>query len=294
MQKRRCKPIVKSYIMVFNFFSRIIILLYFFLPSSVCPQSLDLATGSSNLPIEITANNGIEWQRDKKIMIASGRAKATRGNVSVEADKLRAYYKKDKSGVSNLSRIDAIGKVLITSPTQKLTGEMGSYDLIKGILVMTGKKVKLFTGESKITADQQLEFYEKKEMAVARKNALANHNGKLLRANTLVALFFKDEKGKSQLRRVQAFDNVRVITKTESAWADKGIYDVTSGIATLDGNVRLNRDGNQLNGQSAIINLNTGISKLLTSSYLQSPSQSGNQKPKKRKRVRGYLRPRKN
>ncbi len=280
--------------MVINFFFRITILLYFTLPSSVWSQSLNLATGSNNQPIEITADNGIEWQRDKKLMIASGRAKATRGNASVEADKLLAYYKKDKSGKSNLSRLDAIGQVIITSPTQKLTGEMGSYDLIGGILVMTGKKVKMFTGKSEITADQQLEFYEKKEMAVARKNALANHDGKLLRANVLVALFFKDKKGKSQLRRVQAFDNVRVITKTESVWADKGIYDVTSGIATLDGNIRINRDGSQLNGESAIINLNTGVSKLLTSSGAQSPAQLGDKKPKKRKRVRGYLRSRKN
>ena len=277
--------------MVFNLFKKIIILFYLLTPSLVVSQSLNLATGNNDQPVEITADNGIEWQRDKQIMTASGKAKATRGKARVEADVLRAFYKKNKNGSSNLFRLDAIGSVKITSPTQKLTGEMGVYDLTKGILVLTGRKVSLISGKNIITANQQLEFYEKKEMAVARKNAIANHGGKVLRADTLVALFFKDKNGKTKLSRVQAFENVRLVNKTESIWADKGIYDVNSSIATLDGNVRITRDGNQLNGDSAIINLTTGVSKLLTDPVAQSATDKKNQKLQKKKRVRGYLRP---
>jgi len=273
------------------FFYRIVILFSLITPTLVWAQSLNLATGKNDQPIEITADNGIEWQRDNQLMIASGKAKATRGKASIEADTLRAFYKKDKNGASNLSRLDAIGRVIVTSPTQKLTGEMGIYDLTKGVLVMTGKKVSLISGKNTITANEQLEYYEKKEMAVARKDARANHDGKLLRANTLVALFFKDKNGKSQLSRIQAFENVRVVTNTESIWADKGIYDVNSGIATLDGNIRITRDGNQLNGDSAIINLTTGVSKLLTDPRVRSPTKSKNRNLRKKKRVRGYLRP---
>jgi lipopolysaccharide export system protein LptA len=270
-----------------------VIILYLFLvnPSNVWSQSLNLATGTNNQPIEITADNGIEWQRDNQLMIASGKARATRGKTSVEADTLQAFYNKDKTGTSNLSRIKAIGRVKITSPTQKLTGEVGVYDLTKGVLVITGKKVSLVSGKNIITANKQLEYYEKKAMAVARKNARANHDGKRLKADTLVALFFRDKNGKTQLSRVQAFDNVRVVTNTESIWANKGIYDVSSGIATLDGNIRITRDGNQLNGDSAIINLKTGVSKLLTSSNAQSPSSRKDSGQRKKKRVRGYLRP---
>jgi lipopolysaccharide export system protein LptA len=277
--------------MILNLFKRIIILFYLITPSLVWSQSLNLATGNNDQPVEITADNGIEWQRDKQIMIASGKAKAIRGETSVEADILRAFYRKTKNGSSNLFRLEAIGRVRITSPTQKLTGEMGFYDLTKGILVLTGKKVSLISGKNIITANQQLEFYEKKEMAVARKNAIANHGGKVLRADTLVALFFKDKNGKTKLSRVQAFENVRLVNKIESIWADKGIYDVNSSIATLDGNVRITRDGNQLNGDSAIINLTTGVSKLLTNPVAQSATDKKNQKLQKKKRVRGYLRP---
>ena len=112
-----------------------------------------------------------------------------------------------------------------------------------------------------------------------------------MRADTLVALFYRNKKGKTQLSRVQAFDNVRLVTETESIWADKGIYDVKSGIATLDGNVRITRDGNQLNGNNAVINLTTGVSKLLTAPFAKPPLSNRSRKTKTRKRVRGYLRP---
>ena len=277
--------------MILNLFKRIIILFYLITPSLVLSQSLNLATGNNDQPVEITADNGIEWQRDKQIMIASGKARATRGKTRVEADILRAFYKKNKNGSSKLFRLEAIGRVKITSPTQKLTGEMGVYDLTKGILVLTGKKVSLISGKNIITANQQLEFYEKKQMAVARKNARANHDGKVLRADTIVALFFKNKNGETQLSRVQAFENVRLVNNTESIWADKGIYDVNSSIATLDGNVRITRAGSQLSGDNAIINLNTGVSKLLTNPVSQSSTGKKNQKFQKKKRVRGFLRP---
>lgn len=270
-------------------------MLILFASSMGIAQNLDLATGKDDQPIEITADNGIEWQRDNQVMIATGNAKATRGTSNVEADTLRAYYQNNANGGSDLSRLDAIGHVKISSPTQTVTGQSGVYDLLQAILVVTGKKVTLVSGKDRITATQQMEYYEKKQMAIARQNATANHDGKVLRAETLVALFSKDKFGKSRVSRVQAFENVRVVTPTESIWARKGIYDVSSGIVTLNGDVRITRDGNQLNGDYAVINLNTGISKLLTDPGLQSPKGKKNdlnlRQKRKKKRVRGYLVP---
>ena len=77
--------------MVINSLNKIIILSYLIIPSLSYSQSLDLAIGENDQPIEITADDGIEWQRDKQIMIASGKAKASRGQSSVEANKLRAF-----------------------------------------------------------------------------------------------------------------------------------------------------------------------------------------------------------
>jgi lipopolysaccharide export system protein LptA len=52
-------------------------------------QSLDLSQGG---PIEITATDGIEWRQQDQAVIARGDARATRGAVAVESDRLIARY----------------------------------------------------------------------------------------------------------------------------------------------------------------------------------------------------------
>ena len=44
-------------------------------------------------PIAIDADDGIEWRRDEKVYIATGNAKAVRGDVTVTAHRLIAYYR---------------------------------------------------------------------------------------------------------------------------------------------------------------------------------------------------------
>ena len=73
------------------------------------------------------------------------------------------------------------------------------------------------------------------------------------------------EKGGNEVYRVEAFKNVVIKTEKDTARSNNGVYDLDTGIATLTGNVRLTKCDNQLNGEKAEINLNTGISKLLAS-----------------------------
>ena len=54
-----------------------------------------------------------------------------------------------------------------------------------------------------------------------------------------------------------------ITTAEEVARGDEGIYNVDSETAILQGNVRITRGENQLNGERAEVNLKTGISKLL-------------------------------
>ncbi|HZB92849.1 MAG TPA: hypothetical protein VE397_15490, partial [Stellaceae bacterium] len=44
-------------------------------------------------PIEIEADDGIEWQQNNRVYIARGNAKATRGQTTVFADTLTAFYR---------------------------------------------------------------------------------------------------------------------------------------------------------------------------------------------------------
>ncbi len=229
--------------------------------TSAWSQSLNFAT-SGDLPIEVFADNGIEWQQDSMVFIAQGNARAVRADVTVFADELRAYYRELAGGGTDIWRLDAMGTVRIKTPESTTYGEKALYNVDKAVLVVSGGKVRLVTSTDTITADRQLEYWEEKQMAVARGSAQALREEKKLNAEVLVAYFRKDKDGKSTIHRIEAFDKVKVMTPKDTALSDRGIYNVKSGIATLVGSVKVLRDGNVINGCSADVNLNSGVSRM--------------------------------
>src|SRR5690606_31299471 len=70
--------------------------------------------------------------------------------------------------------------------------------------------------------------------------------------------------GDLEMQAISAQGGVTITTPTDVARGDEGVYDLSTRIATLSGNVRLTRGGNQLNGDYAEVNLETGVSRLLS------------------------------
>ncbi len=229
-------------------------------PQKIAAQSLNFGAGDK--PIEIFADNGIEWQQEKLLFVARGNARALRGEVDINANELRAYYREIEGGSTEIWRMDAIGNVRIKSGEGTAFGSHAIYDVDAGILTITGENLKLVSGADWLTAEDQLEFWEVKQMAVARGKAVAKREQKTLNADVLAAYFRKSNKGDTKIYRVDAFDNVSIVTKQDKATSNRGVYNVESGIATLTGSVKIIRDKNVLRGCSAEINLNTGISQL--------------------------------
>ncbi|MEE2761755.1 MAG: LptA/OstA family protein [Pseudomonadota bacterium] len=257
------------------------------LPGLATAQTINLASTNRDKPIEVFADNGIEWQQDNEVLIARGNARAVRSDVDINAEVLRAFYKKKPEGGTDLSRLDAAGKVRITSPNESIVGQAAVYDMENAVLLVSGKKVVYRSGSDVITANRQMEYYEIQQKAVARGDATAVHEGKTVRAETLVALIRKNAQGKTEVHEIQAFKNVAILTDKDTVLANRGVYNVISGIATLIGNVRITRGQNQLAGDKAEINVNTGISKLLTD-HGPSSEVSGT---KRKRRVRGLILP---
>ena len=256
------------------------------LPATGQAQSLNLASGAKDQPIEIIADNGIEWQQENEILIASGNAKASRDGISVEAEVIRAYYKQKPEGGADLYRLDAVGGVKIYSSTDSIIGQTAVYDFDKAILRVDGKKVIFKSGNDTISATQQMEYWERQKMAVARGRAIAVHQGKTVRTDILKALIREKKDGKSEVYIVEAFDNVLIISEQDRVRADRGIYKIDSGIATLAGNITITRADSILTGDQAEVNLKTGISKLLTADPVRSDAR-------KKKRIRGLIYPQK-
>lgn len=231
-------------------------------PVGTSAQSLSLGGVKGDQPIEVYAQDGIEWQQDSSLFVARGDARAVRGEVEVLSDELRAHYRENAAGQSEVWRLDAIGNVRIVSDSETAYGDRAIYNADQKVLVVDGEKPRLVSGQDTLTATQQLEYWELKKFAVARGNAVATRENKRVFADVLVAHLRPDQQGKTKVYRVDAYDNVRIRTERETATGDRGVYNVESGIATLTGQVRLVRDDNELRGCRAEVNLNTGISKL--------------------------------
>ena len=166
--------------------------------------------------------------------------------------------------------------------TASCESDLTFIDVDKGILVMTGNRLRLVTQRETITARDTLEYWQQQDMAVARGNALAVSEQKKIAADLLTAYFTKrdDAKGAksparttaaadkapgadSDLDRMYAYGNVVVTTPQEIAHGNRGVYNARTGIAVLTGAVKITRDQNQLNGDAAEMNFNTNISRII-------------------------------
>lgn len=226
--------------------------------------ALGLPSDKDGLPVAVEAEQGIEWQQQKQVYIARGNAKATRGEVTVYGQVLMAYYRKTASGGSDIWRLEADGAVKIAATNETARGDKAVYDVDNGIFVLTGKDLKLDTPKAAITAHDSLEYWQKMSYAVARGDARATREDKTVRANVLTAHFKPDQKGDLQIRDIEAFQDVLITTPSAVARAKYGDYNLESGIAVLKGAVKITRGDDQLNGECAEVNLNTGISRLFS------------------------------
>ncbi len=218
---------------------------------------------SGDQPLEINAEEGIEWRRDEQLYVARGNAEAIRGELTVFADVMTAHYSKNQDGDTDIDRIDVEGNVRIVSPTETVYGDRGAYDVPNGVLVLVGDNLRLIGKTDTITARDSLEYWELKNMAVARGDAMAVREDKRIQADVLSAHFAPDSGDEMVLTRIDAFGNVRIATATEFARGDLGVYYVDREFATLTGAVKITREENQMNGEYAEIDMKTGVSRLL-------------------------------
>ncbi len=239
-----------------------------------------LAEGGNGKPISIEADNGIEWEQSNRVYIARGNAVATRGDDTVKADTLSAFYRPvagappppaakggadpmSGGGSTEIYRLDATGNVVFRSPTDTMFGDHAVYDVDKSLLVVTGKGLKILTPTDIITARDSLEWYDAQQIGVARGNAVATRADRIVRADVLTARTVKQADGTSHISRVDAHGNVVVSSPGQIARGDAGVYNLDTGIVTLTGRVRLTRGENEMSGRYAVVDLNTNVSRLL-------------------------------
>ncbi|HEY2133877.1 MAG TPA: LptA/OstA family protein [Acetobacteraceae bacterium] len=166
-------------------------------------QGIDMSSGG---PVEVTSRDGFEWQQNQQKVIATGDARAVRGDVTVIADRLTALYRKKAgaaqqaataakpddptgpdTGDNEVYRLEADGHVHIYTPTDLAVGDHAVYDIDQALLVMTGKAMKLTTPQDVMTARDSMEYWSAQHMAVGRGNAVVvTTDGRRLSGDVLV------------------------------------------------------------------------------------------------------------
>ncbi|MBR1600840.1 MAG: LPS export ABC transporter periplasmic protein LptC [Alphaproteobacteria bacterium] len=180
-------------------------------------------------------------------MILYGDAKDDKdgkGYVSVRQGKNVLYAKKitaysDISGNKDLRKVIALGNVKIVTPKETATGKEGHY------YPQTGE-VQLFGNF----------------LTEARKNGhvTIKQGDNILMAEKITAYIDKGKKG--DLIKAIAVGKVNVRTPKGNARGDRGIYNPKENMVELFDNVRIEQNGNFIDGAHAQTDLLTSISKI--------------------------------
>ncbi len=233
---------------------------------ALLPGRTDCAAAQTpSEPVEITAQDGLEWRQNEKALIAEGNVVLTRGAVKLEAESVSAYYRDSTASDDRqeVYRVDASGDVRIASDGTTGFGDSAAYDLDQGVFVLSGGKPRFVATDLTVTATQNLEYWQQKKLAIARGGAVAQSGNRRISADILSAYVESAGDGEGKLKRVEAIGGVVITTPEDTAKGREAVYEAASGLATLCGDVEVRRGDNVLRGKCAEVNLNTGVSRLV-------------------------------
>lgn len=247
-------------------------------PASSLPAS-SLPAGDGKQPIAIEADESLVVDQNARTYTAlggtAGTATATRGNLSISAKNLVAYERDNPStAAAEIYKVTAADSVSITNGTAIAVGDKASYEVDRQVAVLLGTNLKLTSQNDVLTARDSFEYWQAKNLAVARGKAVATRalpdgSSRRVQADELVAELGKNAQGEDEIKNIEARGRTTITIigadqSTSIASGDKAIYDLTQNKAVLLGNVQLTRGKSQLAGDKAEVDFTTGISRLLT------------------------------
>ena len=220
---------------------------------------------SNEGPVAISAEDGIEWDRDNLVYRARGNAQATQGSFFVIANQIDAFYRDGTGNGNKIWKVVAKGDVFAKSDDDEVYGDQAVYLIDDEHLILTGSNIILNSSRGRLTANKKIEYKSKEKIAIAIGDAIVIQNKNRVMADKLTAHLNSDasKDSKQQITFIEAEGNVRIASGQGFAQADAADYDVIKEYATLAGNVRLTQGKNQLNGRYAEVDMKKGTSRLL-------------------------------
>lgn len=221
---------------------------------------------SSDNPIEIEADEGIEWLRDQGQYIARGNAVAAQGDFSVRADKLVADYKETDEGKTEIWRFTALDDVVMKTGIYSAYGDEAVHLVGDEKTTLTGKEIKIEGDAGSLTAYEKIVFLGKQNKAVAYGRPKARQDNQVVESNKMTAFFKPASGGGLELDRIEAVGDVIIVTLEEVLKADRAVYKIGEKQAKLSGNIQITRGANILRGDEAFLDIINGTSTLSSKS----------------------------
>lgn len=252
-----------------------------------------LENSQKNVPIVITADKTLEWHRNDRQYIARGDVEAKQGSTAIYGDVVTADYRDEEEGSVDLWRMTAAKDVRVVANQATAYGQTLVYDIDKSVAVMKGSGLKMVTPQHVVTAEESFEYWVDQGILKAIGQAVAVSGDDRLEGEVLTAIFEENAEGKRVLKRLTAKKNVRVTTPTEILIGDEGFYDAVTQKAVVEGNVKIVREKNVLEGVRAEVDLKTNISKMYGGGGAITPATVNGRvsKPVDKQRVRGVFYP---
>ncbi len=111
-------------------------------------QTSALKGHNTDAPIDFDAAR-IEVRDQDNQALLSGDVKIRQADMTLDADSVKIFYLRPKTGEPSVRRLDAQGNVRLVSPSEKATGRYGIYDVEQKQITLIGDVV-LNRGESQL------------------------------------------------------------------------------------------------------------------------------------------------
>tara|TARA_B100000242_G_scaffold277760_1_gene234780 strand:- start:767 stop:1534 length:768 start_codon:yes stop_codon:yes gene_type:complete len=245
-----------------NYILYLFILIY--LKSAFANESLN--------QFSVEADKSIEYFEKQRIYVASGNARALKGNLSINAEKITAFIGKTQK--TNMTDIEATGNVIIINNNTVAKSDFAKYNFKNKIIILKGKSQSVEAKKFKLESKKYISFDDQ--------NKVANSEGDVkLFLSGPISIFAKKmkanfDKVNNTLITASAYSNVKIQTNLETITCNSAKYDTKTNLISLDGNVVIKKGNNLLSGEKGYMNLKTRKSRI----------ESG-----KSKRVKGVFKP---
>ena len=210
---------------------------------------------------EVEADKSIEYFEKQKIYVALGNAKASKGNFSIEADKITAFMGNTKN--SDITYLEATGNVIIIDQDTIAKSNFARYNFKEKIIILKGNSQSIEAKAFKLQSKKIISFNDIQKIATSEGDVKLVLSGPVSIFSKRIDAKF--DKINNNLISASAKGNVKIETKSETITCNSAKFNNKTNLISLEGNVIIKKDKSILTGEKGYMNLNTQISKIESS-----------------------------